>query len=200
MPTTPEMTKPAHRSTPPHTAYKFLATGALGPISRVPWPRPQPGRAADWISVTPPLDLCRRGIHVCGKEQLAHWLHEELWRVEVDGQAIDGIDCVVMERARLVEPVHAWSAGGAQRFAAAVRDRAARLIETRPLEEQAWLQGYVQDASFHVVNATLESPALAALCASVGVARIAPTEEQEAVYRAERAWQSAWIVAEMGLS
>ena len=59
--------------------------------------------------------------------------------------------------------------------------------------------GYVHDASAHVANGRPESPALAGLCASVGVARIAPAEEQERVYRAERAWQSRWIAATLGL-
>jgi hypothetical protein len=183
----------------PAIAYKFLATGAIGPVSRFSWPQPLAHRTGDWIDSDGPLALCRHGLHVCGKDQLAYWLHEELWRVEIAGAAIDGIDCLVTARARLLEPVSAWSQGGAQAFAVAVRDRAAHLIALRPLEEQAWLQGYVQDASLHVVNGKLESPALAALCASVGVARIALAEQQEAAYRAERAWQSAWIVAEMRL-
>jgi hypothetical protein len=181
------------------TAYKFLATGAIGPISRFAWPQPDATGTSAWIGIEGSLDLCGRGIHVCGAGQLAHWLHEELWRVEIGGAVIDGLDCQVATRARLIEPVRAWAAGGAKRFARAVRDRAARLIQERPLEEQAWLEGYVQDATCHVVDGKRESPALAALCASIGVARIAPAGEQEAVYRAERAWQSAWIVAEMGL-
>jgi hypothetical protein len=194
--TTPSRTNPTTSVT---TAYKFLAPGAIGPISRFAWPQPDGSGAGAWIEVDGQLDPCRRGIHVCAPDQLAHWLHEELWRIEIDGVIVDGIDCQVVSRARLLAPVWAWSAGGAQRFAVAVRDRAAHLIETRPLEEQAWLEGYVLDASLHVNAGRPESPALAGLCASVGIARSAPAEEQEAIYRAERAWQSAWIAEEMGL-
>ena len=112
------------------TTYKFLATGAIGPIPRFAWPRPpRPGTPGAWLDVAGPVQPCRQGVHVCGKDQLAYWLHEELWRVEVSGPAVDGADCVVVPRARLIEPLAAWSDGGvAQQFAVVVRDCAAQLI------------------------------------------------------------------------
>jgi hypothetical protein len=134
-------------------------------------------------------------VHACRADQLAYWLHEELWRVEVDGEQIEGPDCVVAARGRLVARVDAWSEDrGAQRFAAAVRDHAASQIAARPD-----LQGYVDDSSWHVRHGAHESPALAALCAAMAVAKTAPDVELEAAYRRERAWQSEWIVREMNL-
>jgi hypothetical protein len=171
-------------------AYKFLARGARGPITGLAWPA-----AGRWLEASGHLALCHDGIHACRADQLAYWLHEELWRVELDGERIDGPDCVVAGRGRLVGRVDAWSeTGGAQRFAAAVRDHAAAVVAARPD-----LQGYVDDSSWHVRHGARESPALAALCAAMAVAKTAPDAELEAEYRRERAWQSDWIVREMDL-
>jgi hypothetical protein len=182
-------------------AYKFLATGAVGPISGRRWPRPENGRPGAWIEAHAPITLCRSGIHACLPEHLAYWLHEELWRVELEGPSVGGLDCLIAPRARLLEKVGAWSEeDGAQRFAAAVRDHAARAIDALPAAQRGHLVGYVEDSSWHVNHGILESPALAALCASIGVARMASPETQEDAYRRERAWQSAWIAGEMGIA
>jgi hypothetical protein len=179
-------------------AYKFLARGARAPITGRPWPRPGSSLPSAWMQARGPVQLCREGVHACRPGELAYWLHEELWRVELDGEHLDGHDCIVAARGRLLERVDAWSeAGGAQRFAAAVRDHAASLISVRPDRER--LQGYVDDASWHVRNGFDESPALAALCSAMAVAKIGPDAELEAAYRRERAWQSHWIVREMRL-
>lgn len=39
---------------------------------------------------------------------LPHWLDEQLWEVEVDGQIVEDTDKMIVERARLVAPVGAW--------------------------------------------------------------------------------------------
>jgi hypothetical protein len=182
-------------------AYKFLVTGAVGPISGVAWPQPAEGRAGAWLEADGPVAQCRRGIHACLVEHLAYWLHEELWRVELDGEAVPGLDCLIAPRGRLVEKVHAWSEqNGARRFAAAVRDHAAQAVSGLPAAQRTPLLGYIADSSWHVDHGVPASPALAALCASVGAARILPPEAQEDAYRRERAWQSAWIVKEMRLA
>jgi hypothetical protein len=180
-------------------AYKFLATGGIGAISGAVWPRPSPGQPAAWLEA--PVQVCRSGIHACLPGQLAYWLHEELWRVELDGDSIPGLDCLIVPRARLLEKVSAWSdGGGAARFATAVRDHAAHTLAGLPAEQRDRLAGYVADSSWHVQHGALESPALAALCAAMAVAKIAPAHLLEEAYRRERAWQSAWIVQEMGLA
>ena len=122
--------------------------------------------------------------------------------MELDGPSVEGADCVVAARARLVARIDAWSGGGAQRFAAAVRDHAAEQIARHP--EGSRLQGYVDDASWHVANGMPESPALAALCAAMAVAQAQAGSggggQAEPAYRRERAWQSAWIAREMHLT
>ncbi|HSS38800.1 MAG TPA: hypothetical protein VLT58_08530, partial [Polyangia bacterium] len=189
-------------------AYKFLARGARGPITSWPWSVPTGGVPGRWVEAAGPVAVCRSGVHACRPRELAYWIHEELWRVELDpgspdGEWIEGPDCVVARRARLLQRVDAWSeAGGAQRFAVAVRDHAAAQIASHPA--RAHLQGYVDDASWHVANGIDDSPALAALCAAMAVAQAGvstdPGEELEPAYRRERAWQSNWIATEMGLT
>lgn len=180
--------------------YKFLARGARGPISGYPWPTPKDGTPGAWSpEATHPM-LCKTGVHACRRSDLAYWLHEELWRVELEGdvQLATEADCVVARRGRLLNRFDAWSEGGvAQAFAAAVRDRAADVVAGH--EARAALTAYVEDASCHVRNGYRESPALAALCAAMAVARTGPEDEIEERFRRERAWQSAWITSALAL-
>jgi hypothetical protein len=157
-------------------AYKFLARGATGTFSGVVWPAP-----GEWIDVEGSLDPGRNGVHVCRATDLAHWLNEELWAVDIDGEQVDGIDCVVVQRATLVRRIETWDADGARRFATACIDHAAvagsELIDDA---RDALHHGYV---------------AVAAYSAALAVARRAA--EVESAYAAERAWQSSWIYREL---
>jgi hypothetical protein len=101
------------------TAYKFLTKDGIGPISGYRWPMPVGHANGAWVETLGPLALCERGIHLCSAFDLAHWLHDDLWEVESDGEHIEGIDCIIVRRARLVRRIDAWSNGGAARFAEA---------------------------------------------------------------------------------
>jgi hypothetical protein len=170
-------------------AYKFLARGAVGPFSGFAWPTPTRGAPDAWVVAQRPLEPCRHGVHVCRETDLAHWLHEELWELEVDGGSVEGVDCLVVERARLVRRIDAWSDGGAGRFAAACIARAAALVGPTPAVALAAL---VDDAALALEHGY---PAIAAFNAALAVARGAG--DVEAAYAAERAWQSGWIGREL---
>ena len=165
-------------------AFKFLAAGAIGRFSRHPWPVD-----GAWVAADGPLVVGKCGAHVCRVENLAHWLDDELWEIELAGDRLEARDCLVVSRARLVREVERWRLGGATRFAAACIERADRIAsdggsETRALVDDA-------RALLHAGH-----PAVAAYTAAVVVARldaVAPT----AAYEAERAWQSAWIAREI---
>jgi hypothetical protein len=179
-------------------AYKFLAAGAVGPVSEFAWPTPLPGQPGAWVEATLPLQLCARGVHACRAEELAHWLHEELWLVELEGETLEGVDCVVAARARLVRQVEAWVHGGAARFARAARDHAAELVSAAPLALQTRLTEYVADSSWHLPHG---STALAAFCAAMAVAWLhGGTRFEAAGYRSERLWQSRFIAEDLKLS
>lgn len=137
-------------------AYKFLAAGARGPFTGVAWPA-----IGEWLVATGP------GIHACRADQLAHWLHDELWEVEL-ADTRDGPDCVIAARARLVRRVD-WDP---RAFADACLARA-------------------NDADAAEANAH-GYPAIAAYMAATAIA-----SDDEDAYARERAWQSAWIAARL---
>ena len=174
--------------------YKFLAKGGLGPLSGFAWPVPQDGLGGlpgAWVEVTGPLAPCVRGVHVCRSVDLAHWIHDELWEIEADGEPLDGLDCLVVPRARLVHRVDAWSNGGGQRFAEACIEHA-EAGAPAPLAEA--LRALLDDARLMAANGYL---ALASFTAAVAVARSDADGSREGGYRRERAWQSAWIADEL---
>ena len=158
-------------------AFKFLGAGAVGTLTGFTWPTP-----GVWVDVHGPLDPCRNGIHVCRPHELAHWLHDELWELEVEGEEVEAVDCFVVRRARLVRRVAGWDPAGTERFATACIERAAPAAAADILAD-------ARDA------ARAGFPAVAAYAAALAVARA--TGDLEATYAAERAWQSAWIAREL---
>jgi hypothetical protein len=130
--------------------------------------------------------------------ELAHWLHDELWVVELGGTLVEGIDCIVAERGRLIRHVEAWASGGALRFATAARDHAAEFVAKADAEHQSLLSVYLGDASWHLPHG---ATALGAFCAAMTVARFYGKDRfDEAAYRQERVWQSHWIAEHLGLA
>ena len=171
-------------------AYKFLARGALGALSGFTWPVPQRGSPGAWVVTEGPLELCVRGAHVCRPADLAHWLHEELWEAEADLDHVEGIDCLVVRRARLVRRIDAWHQGGAARFAQACLARAAERAGSAPAAGGPAVRGYLEDAElahrhgYHV---------FVAFVTAVAVARLGDAHDEAETFRLERRWQSDWI-------
>ena len=171
--------------------YKFLAKGTLGALSGFAWPVPQGGLPGAWVEVTGPLAPCARGVHVCRSVDLAHWIHDELWEIEADGEPLDGLDCLVVPRARLVRRVDAWSDGGGQRFSEACIEHAEAATGASLAEA---VRALLDDARSMAASGYL---ALASFTAAVAVSRGDVRGSREDAYRRERAWQSAWIAEEL---
>jgi hypothetical protein len=171
--------------------HKFLAKGAVGPLSGFAWPVPSQGAPGAWVEAAGPLTVCAHGIHLCRPFELAHWLHDELWEVEAEGDAVDGVDCIVVPRARLLRRVDAWSGAGGRSFAGACVERAASHAGSDPAGQ---VRALLDDARF-LANAGYV--ALAAFTAAVVVSRSADEATADGVYRRERGWQSAWIADQM---
>jgi hypothetical protein len=178
--------------------FKFLARGAIGPVSEYAWPKPIDGRPGRWVEADGALELCANGVHVCRADELAHWLHEELWVVEIDGEPIEGIDCVLAARGRLVRPIEAWANGGAARFARAARDHAAQLVAANPGADQVRLQKLLADAAAHFPHG---ATALSAFCSAMTIAWLHGGDHfDDEGYRRERVWQSRFIADDLALS
>jgi hypothetical protein len=173
------------------SAYKFLAKGAVGPISGFRWPTPQGRAPGAWVGVEGPLSLCTNGVHVCGAHDLAHWLHDELWSIETEGECVEGVDCVVARRARLVRRIDAWNDRGAVRFASECIGHAASLIGPNPSEP---VRGFLEDAKEAARGGYV---AVSAFCAALATSKSAAPDVAEQAYRGEREWQANWIVREL---
>ena len=177
------------------SCYKFLARGALGPISGFRWPTPQGEAPGAWIEVAGSLEPCLRGVHVCRPTDLSFWIHDELWQTEADGDSIEGFDCLVVRRARLVRRFAIWQDGAAQRFAEACAEHAAGLVASgvdlaAVSGLPAAVSGLINDAQ---LCARSGYPACGAFSAALAVAKFAGAADAKAAFRRERAWQADWI-------
>ena len=168
-------------------AFKFLARGAVSPTSRFVWPVPVSSAAGAWVETTGPLEPCARGVHVCRAMDLAHWLDEELWELEADGDSIAAFDCIVVRRARLLRRIDAWSDGGAMRFAGACVERAETLLNATATQTSRELVDDAREA------ASAGYVSVSAYASALAVARRHAHEDVEVSFRRERAWQSQWI-------
>jgi hypothetical protein len=171
--------------------YKFLANGATGPISGFAWPRPTDDAPGSWVETDGALVLCANGSHLCRAQDLAHWLHDELWESEAAGEQFEGLDCLVVRRARLVRRIDAWHLGGSARFAEACAQHATELADRAPPgTTRDELEGLLGDA---FSSARAGYIAVSAYASALAVAKLRDPSDQHDAYRRERAWQSEWI-------
>ena len=129
-------------------AWKFLKAGTIGPFTGFRW---TPGT---WVEATDARE--GQGIHACRPSDLAFWIGDELWRVELQGQVRERATQIEAARGRLLDRVAAWDAKSRAEFGVhcvfQARDIAAtalrglghgsladRLASTRTVEELAAL-------------------------------------------------------------
>src|SRR5262245_13301314 len=138
-------------------AYKFLDAEGRAPFTVTPW---TPGT---WVE-TGSVDVCRIGVHACRAADVAHWLADSLWEVELDGTVVDSRHKVVGSRGRLVRRLDGYPAAArelAELGAWRSRDRAVaalrqagdagsadRFAEVDALDALAALGGAVDDAAW----------------------------------------------------
>lgn len=177
--------------------FKFLERGARGAISGFAWPTPLAGAPGAWVEAAAPLVVCERGIHACGSHELAHWLDEELWVVELAGELQHATHAVMAARGRLVRKIDAWSSESAARFARAAYDHAQELANA-DAQFGALVAPHLSTRDYHLPRG---NTALAAFCAAMASARLSGRDHfEQAAYDREREWQSAWLVRELGLT
>ena len=81
-------------------AWKFLSAGAVGPFSRHQW---LPGTWVDAVRAQEGY-----GVHACRPSDLAFWVGEELWRIELQGTLLARETQIEASRGRLLDRVTAW--------------------------------------------------------------------------------------------
>jgi hypothetical protein len=89
-------------------AFKFLRTGAIGPFTRFRWHR------NEWVEAHRAQE--GYGVHACRGSDLAWWISDELWRVELDGPMYERETQLEARRGRLLDRVEAWDAAARAEF------------------------------------------------------------------------------------
>lgn len=102
-------------------AYAFLGAGATAYLTGLRWPSP-----GTWV------ERDDDAIRACGPDDLAWWLDEELWEVELDGRVTNLGRALTASRGRLLHRIEAWTDDVASELvlvcARRVRDRAAEAL------------------------------------------------------------------------
>jgi hypothetical protein len=89
-------------------AWKFLKAGAVGPFTGFRW---TPGAWVEAIDSREGL-----GVHACRVSDLAFWIGDELWRVELQGQVRERATQIEATRGRLLDRVAGWDAESRAEF------------------------------------------------------------------------------------
>jgi hypothetical protein len=84
-------------------AYKFLRHDRRGVHTGWQWP------LDEWVD-SADVDPCRVGIHACEADDVAWWLADELWLIELDGSVTRARHKVVARRGRLVRTLDEYPA------------------------------------------------------------------------------------------
>lgn len=179
-------------------AYKFLRADGAALFSGYTWVRPAGGAPGDWIEAAGgPLVACRNGVHAAALDDLAYWIGDELWQVELDGETLQGPQCLVARRGRLLRRVDTWDPDGALEFGRRCEARVtAHLAQTRkPVSARA--HAYARECSAFVAAG---DGAVAAYAAALARAALAGEPDAESAYCEERREQSRLLAALLGLT
>lgn len=176
-----------------------------------------------WGRTARDVAMCRRGIHACRTTDLPWWLADELWEIELDGDVHVDQHKIVASAGRLRSQIEAWTPACAQEYADAcawrARDRAVQALTTASHQHAAdqlracatldevllAARQFAEDmldtrisltiAGDGAVRALTGAPPTSAYIAAHAAMRI----DGRAGYAAERAWQSRWLVEQLGL-
>ena len=174
-------------------ALKFLRSGRRALFSETLWP----DVGAGYLEAAPgPLIACKNGLHACAIEDLAFWISDELWQVELADEWLRVPDALVARRARLVRPIERWSNGGAGELSRACIARASEQCTRAGAQADHLAVQYLEQAKL-LADAANHAPA--AYAAALVTGALAPVAQAMAAYRAERQAQGRLLAAALGL-
>jgi hypothetical protein len=199
-------------------AYKFLRSEGVGPFSGFRWPTP-----GVWVRADGEMAVCGRGIHACRTTDLPWWLADDLWEIELDGQVQFHEHKVLAPAGRLLSRVEGWTPSCAQKYADACAWRAhQRAVEALTRDGHATAAGElaacttlddvlavaarlaeaIPDAQIILTiagrgafRAITGAPPMSAYIAAHAARRLDGPDG----YADERAWQTNWLVEQLGL-
>lgn len=158
-------------------AFKWLSRGAIAPFTGFRWPID-----GSWVSA-PKGSPAGSGIHACRIADLAWWIGEELWRVDLGGPILERETQIEAPRARLLEQVTAWNPAA---FVQACVARTEAFAAESPTAELAEYADFIK---------TLDAPT-ASFVASVAAVAARGTKQ---AFAEERAWQARWLARALDL-
>ena len=167
-------------------AYKFTRPVARSPFTGFTWP------VGEWVEAEGEVGLCSNGIHACRVEALPRWLDDELWRIEVDGIAVEHEGVVVARRGRLLELIEAWDAVASRELA---RSCAARIRELAAEHPDPLLQRRAE-----MIPEIADGPDPSATALSMYTTAHAADEILPGSYWEERRRQAEWLRERLGLA
>jgi hypothetical protein len=188
-------------------AFKFLGAGAVAPYTDFHWPI-----CGGWVSA--PADRADVWIHACRLGDLPHWIHEELWWIELEEPLRETRYQVASARGRLRGRVEGWGPPLAHKFAEACAWRARDVALTRlppPLPDAragaadlntiaagAAAPGSLQGAYLADI-AKYAQQGLPAMTSYIAAVLASSLGGGLAAFEAERAWQARWLARQLGL-
>jgi hypothetical protein len=182
-------------------AYKFLSSDRTSPFAGVRWPEP-----GGWVFASSAVGACHRAVHACRARDLAYWLGERLWRVELAGSIAESASKVVAERGRLLAPVDGWpeaSAAFIENCVAQMADLLGLVKDNQDLRAVDMLEVYAGELEGDADPASVSyTVAHAAGIAGwfPGQALAARARGERTPFDAERRRQSDWIAEKLGLT
>jgi len=183
-------------------AYKFLSGDRMSPFAHVRWPEPGDG----WVRASAAVGACRRAVHACRAVDLAYWLDERLWRVELAGEIVEAPSKIAAERGRLLGVVDGWP----EVSGAFIQDCVARNAQLLSLAEERrdfravrFLRTYASEIAADSDPASV-SYTTAHAAGIVGwtpeEALAARTRGERSPFDSERYRQSRWLADQLGLT
>jgi len=166
-------------------AYKFTRAGGRSPFTGFEWP------FGDWVDVQGEIGLCASGIHACRVEALPRWVDDELWRIELDGIALEHEGLLVARRGRLVARVEEWNAETSRELARSCAAQVTALVET---SEDELLRRRAE-----MIPAIADGPDPSATALAMYTTAHALDDVTPGTYWIERRRQAEWLRERLGL-
>ena len=114
------------------TLYKVLNEDGSARQGTGTYSLPTDSTPGEWMPrIEGKLVPCRRGYHLCRREDLVHWLGPVIYEAEARGDVIETDDKIVVPEVRLLRRVPTWNERTARLFACDCAERSLDMVERR---------------------------------------------------------------------